>query len=226
MLAATFLSRPKPNTYSIDLLSSLPAGEVGGAAAAAPTPQPPVTKPVPTPVPTPKAEPKAPPKEAIKLPQKLKKVTAPPKPAVKPLPPQPPTKTFKAPKRISDMDEPPAPVTGTGGVGTPGKSGLGGSGITSRTGTPFPYPWYMSALSKKIDSNWSTENFEPGTTCMVYFVVQRDGSVSTTRVEKRSGDPAFDEAASRAVTYAAPFPPLPGGYPESQLEVHMTFTGK
>jgi len=49
---------------------------------------------------------------------------------------------------------------------------------------------------------------------LVRITVGTDGRISNYRVEKKSGDPVFDEAVSRAVTLAGRnFKPPPGGVP-------------
>ncbi len=102
-----------------------------------------------------------------------------------------------------------------------------GSGIMAQAGQPFPFPWYLKAISDKLDKQWKPSNeYSPNTKCVVVFVIHRSGEVSQARIAKRSGDALFDEMGLRAVIYSNPLPPLPNGYQEDTLTVNMTFEGK
>jgi TonB family protein len=54
---------------------------------------------------------------------------------------------------------------------------------------------------------------------IVDFDIVRDGSVSNVRIVQRSGVPALDYSAQRAISEASPFPTLPGGYSSSPMEI-------
>ena len=102
--------------------------------------------------------------------------------------------------------------------GTPGAS------ITATASGPsFPYPWYLKAVSDKLDQYWKPSG---ESVCQVRFIIARDGIVSSAVVSKSSGDSYFDQVALRAVQDASPMPPLPNGYPEETLRVFMTFKKK
>lgn len=112
---------------------------------------------------------------------------------------------------------------GHGGTGIPGS----GAGIVGEAGTSFPYPWYMKTIADRLDKQWHPpHDFDPDTTCQVTFEIDRAGQISGSKLTKSSRDSAFDQFALRAVLYANPLPPLPNGYPEATLTVHMTFIGK
>ena len=65
-----------------------------------------------------------------------------------------------------------------------------------------------------------------GVSCVVYFRLRRNGTVSDIRIEQGSGNSYFDRTALRAVRSAAPFPPLPRAFSESYLGIHFTFLQK
>ena len=90
----------------------------------------------------------------------------------------------------------------------------------------FPYHYYLMTMKRKIASFWRVPSTSAGQDryCVVYFKVQRSGSVGTPVVETSSGNIVFDQAALRAVVQANPLPPLPPGYPDNQLGVHFSFT--
>jgi len=117
-------------------------------------------------------------------------------------------------------------AAGNSGTGV-GMSGAGGAGVVGEAGPAFPYPWYLKAIADKLDKQWHPpQEFQSDTVCTVAFTIHRDGQVSDPSVEKRSGDTFFDQLAERAVLYANPLPPLPAGFPDETLKVHMKFVGK
>ncbi len=109
-----------------------------------------------------------------------------------------------------------------GGVGTSleiGGFGPGGGGDASKQ---FPFKWYGELIYKRLWEAW--DRTDAGTReCKVGFVVQRDGSVKSVKIKASSGDSLFDMTAKRAVTAAAPFPPLPDGFKEKELPVLVRF---
>lgn len=109
-----------------------------------------------------------------------------------------------------------------GGVGTSleiGGFGPGGGGDSSKQ---FPFKWYGELIYKRLWEAW--DRTDAGTReCKVAFVVQRDGSVKSVKIKASSGDSLFDMTAKRAVTAAAPFPPLPDGFKEKELPVLVRF---
>jgi TonB family protein len=90
----------------------------------------------------------------------------------------------------------------------------------------FPYTYYTSMIVKKISRNWQWSVDFGQLKAVVYFKIQKDGSVSALSIKDSSGDSAFDQQAMRAVEIAAPFPPLPAGYTENDLGVYFEFSFK
>jgi TonB family protein len=108
-----------------------------------------------------------------------------------------------------------------------------GVGTNSGTGiavdaTSFPFGYFLAAIERKVSDNWFSAVSEgaSGLTCVVYFKLMRDGSVSDVRLETGSGNSYFDGAAVRAVKSAAPFPPLPRAFTDAFLGIHFTFVQK
>jgi len=89
----------------------------------------------------------------------------------------------------------------------------------------FPFSYYLSAIERKVSSNWFSGSVEHGTSrsCLVFFRLNRSGGISGLRIEESSGDSYFDRAALRAVRSSAPFPPLPGAFDEPSLGIHFKF---
>jgi TonB family protein len=198
--------------YAVDLFSSMPAGSAGGVTAAPATIAQPEEQPV-----VPKEAPVT--KEAIRVAGKVKK-----KPSAK----ASPQKSAAKPKSTAAFDAAmrAAEAEGNHGAGS-GIPGAGGAGVAAEAGPAFPYPWYLKAIADKLDKQWHPpQQFQSDTVCQVAFVIHRDGQVSDSSVEKASGDGTFDQLALRAVVYANPLPPLPSGFPDEVLRVHMKFVGK
>ncbi len=87
------------------------------------------------------------------------------------------------------------------------------------------FPYYMNALVRKMDANWSPPGAGPvgAREVLVTFTILRDGSVRGAEVEQSSGDPFYDQAALRSVHRSTPFPPLPPGYPDETMTIHFSF---
>ncbi|SRR5581483_253015 len=98
----------------------------------------------------------------------------------------------------------------------------GTSGITGLEGGEFPYPIYIERMHTLIGQKWLRPQVGDVTT-IVYFSIQRDGTIRDAKVETPSGNPTADRAALRAVLESSPLPPLPFGYNGTFLGVHLTF---
>ncbi len=89
-------------------------------------------------------------------------------------------------------------------------------------GGDFPYTIYIDRMTTMIGSHF----FRPQAAAVpvvVYFVIDRDGTIRDTRVETSSGNGVFDRAALRAVLESSPLGPLPFGYSGTYLGVHLKF---
>ena len=121
------------------------------------------------------------------------------------------------------------------GVNTPSYSGLQsdaiGVGIGAGAGSPFGayYGWYAEALQRRIGDQWQRELAQldprirnPQKT-VVFFEIQRDGSLRNIRLVQSSGSPAVDYAALRAVTNSNPVTPLPPGLAKNYVSTEVWF---
>ncbi len=122
--------------------------------------------------------------------------------------------------------ETPAADTGEKALGVTVGEG-DGTGIAVDAAN-FPFGYFLAAIERRVSENWFSAASEGGTglTCVVYFRLMRDGSVSDARVETSSGNAYFDRSALRAVKSAAPFPPLPRAFTDAFLGIHFTFVQK
>ncbi|MCU0290217.1 MAG: TonB C-terminal domain-containing protein [Acidobacteria bacterium] len=128
---------------------------------------------------------------------------------------------------------------GSGGPGGSGGSGTGsGGGAGNGTGTGygdgigpgsgpgfFPYAYYIEKLKNNISSCWYSSLVSPGLkgkfTAIVYFKILRNGQISELELEKESGNKSLDLSSKRAISEAAPFPPLPSDFPGQYLERNL-----
>ncbi|MEQ1911339.1 MAG: energy transducer TonB [Vicinamibacterales bacterium] len=112
--------------------------------------------------------------------------------------------------------------TGARGQGF-GLSTGGGQGSGSKLDVAdFCCPDYIIQMVDRVRSTWVARAEVPGLT-IVKFTIQRDGIITGAEVEKSSGYTALDIAALRAVIGTRQLPPLPTGYPNASLGVHLNF---
>lgn len=181
--------------------------------------------PKPTPKPTPaRPDPPPPPLKPKPKPKPVQKPAPPPveqaKPSVKPAP-------AEIPEPAEDPEpEPPEPVAPEPVAKATEPSEPGIQLVTPlMEAVALKYPYYMNALKRKINENWSPPGagFAEAREVLVVFTILRDGSVRGAAVEQSSGDVFYDQAALRSVLRATPFPPLPDGYPGQDMKIHFSF---
>ncbi len=100
---------------------------------------------------------------------------------------------------------------------------VGGSGVTALEGGDFPYTIYIDRMKTLIGSHWLRPQVGDNTEAIVYFAIDRDGSIRDAHVENASGNGLYDRAALRAILESSPLPPLPFGYNGTYLGVHLKF---
>ncbi|MBY0494266.1 MAG: TonB family protein [Cyanobacteria bacterium] len=106
------------------------------------------------------------------------------------------------------------------GMGFGLSSGGGGAGGSLEV-TDFCCPEYLTTMSTLIRRNWNSQVGAVGRTHL-RFVIQRDGRVTDITVEQSSGVETMDSFARRALLLTK-LPPLPEGYSEPALAVHLYF---
>lgn len=112
-------------------------------------------------------------------------------------------------------------VADTGkGMGFGLSSGAGGQGGYLDVAN-FCCPEYLALMKDFITRNWNSRQQSTGTTVM-HFVIQKDGRIADVEVERTSGNQQLDYLASRALQLTK-LPPLPPGYDQPVLGVHMNF---
>jgi protein TonB len=88
----------------------------------------------------------------------------------------------------------------------------------------FPYAYYTNMVVKKISRYWQWSTDFGNLKTVVYFRIDKDGTVKEASVHDSSGDKLFDQQAVRAIKLSSPFPPLPQEFPESDLGVYFEFS--
>jgi protein TonB len=97
-----------------------------------------------------------------------------------------------------------------------------GVGENSPFGTQFG--WYAERLIDQVGQHWNQAGLDPRSrAASVVFTIHRDGTVTGVRLSMSSGNMGMDLSAQRAVMDAAPFPPLPPGFPKSDATVELKF---
>jgi TonB family protein len=113
-----------------------------------------------------------------------------------------------------------------------------GSGIVRRKGLglgarvegaeALGYSYYLNVILTRINDNWINPYAGSGRTfnATVMFVIERDGAVRDVKLEKKSGDAAYDAACERALLVTDKLPPLPPEFTGPRLKLHLEFEQK
>lgn len=122
-------------------------------------------------------------------------------------------------------ESPPAPESPTLPSAPVGSAGLRGDlAVDARD---FEFTYYLVLVRNRIAANWTPPaGLATGgrrVRAVVAFRIGRGGGVTTVRMEEVSGMEFFDRSALRAVVLSDPLPPLPLGFPASELGVHFGF---
>jgi protein TonB len=108
-----------------------------------------------------------------------------------------------------------------------GMAGSGGVGVGS--GSPFGqrYGYYVDLLRQRVAEKWRTSDVDArvqtAPPVVVTFTILRNGTVRDVRILQRSGLPALDISAQRAIYEAAPLPPLPPGFERDDATIEFWF---
>jgi TonB family protein len=111
--------------------------------------------------------------------------------------------------------------TGARGQGFGLSAGGGGTGGVQLEVADFCCPEYLTMMATLIKANWNNQQGAVGSTHL-RFVIQKDGRIVDITVQTSSGVEALDLFARRALILTK-LPPLPAGYSEPALAVHLYF---
>ncbi|MCG6956882.1 MAG: TonB family protein [Gemmatimonadetes bacterium] len=171
-------------------------------------------------------------KLVVERPQPTPPAEETPAPVVKPQPEKPKPKPDEQPAERKEAPKPDTPKeaakenkSATSPDAEEAKSKESGEGINVRLeGLKRDYPAYYGNIITQIGRCFRPP-LRGGLEATIYFVINKDGSVSDLSVAKRSGDPAFDISAMGAVECAGKgrFGPLPAELPFDRLPIQFTF---
>ena len=105
-----------------------------------------------------------------------------------------------------------------GGLSTGGGAGTG----STIDAVNFCCPDYIVLMIDRIRANWVRSAETTGTN-IVKFTIQRDGRITDVVLEKSSGFQNLDLASQRALYATKTLNPLPDGYPNPALTIHLNF---
>jgi TonB family protein len=120
-----------------------------------------------------------------------------------------------------------AAKTATGKGGKFGRPGLGLGGKIEGA-EALGYSYYLNAMLTRISDNWLNPYAGSAKTlnATVMFVIERDGAVKEVKIEKKSGDAAYDASCERALLVLDRLPPLPPEFAGPRLKLHLEFEQK
>jgi len=90
------------------------------------------------------------------------------------------------------------------------------------------YSYYLNVVLTRISDNWLNPYAGEAKTlsATVMFVIERDGTVREVKLEKKSGDAAYDASCERALLVTDKLPPLPPEFTGPRLKLHLEFEQK
>ena len=82
---------------------------------------------------------------------------------------------------------------------------------------------YFAEIKRRVKRNWQPSFAVEEYTTFLTFAIEQNGQITGLRVTKSSGSERVDRESLEAVQNAAPFDPLPAGFPLEDLEVEFSF---
>lgn len=87
----------------------------------------------------------------------------------------------------------------------------------------FKFTYYANQIISRIKKHWSWSLNYSQLKTVVYFKINRDGTVSDILIKKSSKNNEYDKFAADTIVRASPFPQLPEGYVQDFLGVYFEF---
>ncbi|MFO7674898.1 MAG: TonB family protein [bacterium] len=90
------------------------------------------------------------------------------------------------------------------------------------------YSYYLNVILARISESWLNPYAGQSRTLVatVYFVIERDGRITEVKLEKGSGDAAYDASCTRALFVTEKLPELPPEFKGERLKLHLEFEYK
>ncbi|WP_143842178.1 TonB family protein, partial [Nostoc sp. 106C] len=82
---------------------------------------------------------------------------------------------------------------------------------------------YLNQLQQRVKQQWLPGLSQSSRRTVLNFSVNRSGQLSNLQLAQTSGFSVTDQAALNAIQRAAPFAPLPTGYPNKYIHIQFTF---
>ena len=121
-------------------------------------------------------------------------------------------------------DLPKGPGQGPAGGGDQRQADITGP-VAIAGGVNFPYSWYLKIIQDKVTRNW-TPPLVSGRNIsrpVIYFNINRDGSVTDIKLQTSSGNGLLDRSALSAITALKRIDRLPAGFAGDSLGVQYMF---
>ncbi len=114
--------------------------------------------------------------------------------------------------------------TGTKQTGEPGMTSNSRKSDKSQSGAraDINFGPYMAELQRRIKRSWFPPTDSASKRVTARFTIHENGKLSNLQLSVASGSSVADQAALKAISNAAPFPPLPAGSPES-VDIEFKF---
>lgn len=185
------------------------------------------------------------PPDATPIPEFLK--NKPPKHLPKPKPEETPSvptepKYNSRPSRLLENKATPPPnAVPYGGGGAPaiprssafamGNTGTTQAGLaingTGQGDFGSMYSWYVTAVQRRISSNWLQSTIDQNVSwaprVVVNFDILRNGNITNIQITQSSNNYSVDSSAMRAVQQSSPVNPLPAAYAGPRVGVQFYF---
>lgn len=184
------------------------------------------------------------PPDATEIPEFLKNKPRhlPPPKTAEPPSIQPEPKYNSRPSKLLENPNPPPPNAvpyGQGGAPVIPRSSsfTMGNTATTQAGLSFNgagvgdfgsrFSWYVTAVQRRISSNWLQSTIDPGVAwaprVVVTFDILRNGSIANIQITQSSNNYSVDSSAMRAVQQSSPVMALPPEYAGSRVGVEFYF---
>lgn len=104
-----------------------------------------------------------------------------------------------------------------------------GARISDRTSLPdgeFPFAWYYALVRQAMYEAWNQPGagaVPAGTTAEVLIRVEKDGTITSRKLTRSSGNAVMDESVMRAVQSVAKLRPLPPQFAGGSKEITIEF---
>ena len=109
-----------------------------------------------------------------------------------------------------------------GGFGNPAKNKYPGRAPSTASIPDISFGPYMSKIQEKIKQRWRPPKGSESKRIVVFFSINRDGSLSNLKISQTNATSLANDAALNAIRNAAPFAALPVGSPPS-IDIEFTF---